>query len=62
MQGIVEVRFRIGIDGVVAAVEVVRSSGHALLDQDSTDTVRRAAPYPPIPGWIRIPLAYRLDP
>jgi protein TonB len=61
MQGTVEVRFRIGPDGSVDAVEIVRSSGHALLDQASTDTVRRAGPYPLVPGWIRVPLAYRLD-
>jgi protein TonB len=61
MQGTVEVRFRIGHDGSVAAVEIARSSGHTLLDQASTDTVRRAGPYPLVPGWIRIPLAYRLD-
>jgi protein TonB len=61
MQGIVEVRFRIGPEGSVEAVEIVRSSGHALLDQASIDTVRRAGPYPRVAGWIRIPLAYRLD-
>jgi TonB family protein len=61
MQGIVEVRFQIGPDGSVEAVEIVRSSGHALLDQVSTDTVRRAGPYPRVEGWIRIPLTYRLD-
>jgi protein TonB len=62
LQGVVEVRFRIGPDGAVSAVEIVRSSGHVLLDQESADTVRRAAPYPLIPGWIRIPLAYHLAP
>ena len=61
LQGTVEVRFRIGPDGAVAAVEVARSSGHALLDQDSAETVRRAAPYPTFPGWIRFPLVYRLE-
>jgi protein TonB len=61
LQGTAEIRFRIGPDGSVATVEVVRSSGHALLDDVSAETVRRAAPFPLIPGWIRIPLAYRLD-
>ena len=61
MQGVVEVRFRIGAEGSVEAVEIVRSSGHALLDRVSTDTVRRAGPYPRVAGWIRIPLTYRLD-
>jgi len=61
LQGTAEIRFRIGPDGSVATVEVVRSSGHALLDHESAETVRRAAPFPLLPGWIRIPLAYRLD-
>ncbi len=61
MEGIVEVRFRIALDGSVDAVEIARSSGHSLLDQVSTDMVRRAGPYPHVAGWIRIPLTYRLD-
>jgi TonB family protein len=61
IQGTVEVRFRIAGDGSVEAVEVVRSSGHRLLDEISTQTVRRAGPYPVLAGWIRIPLSYRLD-
>jgi TonB family protein len=61
IQGTVEVRFRIAGDGSVEAVEVVRSSGHRLLDETSAQTVRRAGPYPVLAGWIRIPLSYRLD-
>jgi TonB family protein len=61
IQGTVEVRFRIAGDGSAEAVEVVRSSGHPLLDEISTQTVRRAGPYPVLAGWIRIPLSYRLD-
>jgi protein TonB len=61
MQGTVELRFRIAGDGSVEAIEVVRSSGHRLLDEASAQTVRRAGPYPVLAGWIRIPLSYRLD-
>ncbi len=61
MQGTTDVRFRIGPDGVVAAVEIARSSGHALLDEASADAVRRAGPYP-ASGWIRITLTYRVAP
>jgi len=60
MQGTVEVRFRIGPDGSADAVEIVRSSGHPVLDEASLQTVRRAGPYPVVPGRIRIPLSYRL--
>lgn len=61
MQGTVELRFRIAGDGSVDAIEIMRSSGHRLLDEVSAQTVRRAAPYPVLAGWIRIPLSYRLD-
>lgn len=61
IEGTVELRFRIAGDGSVEAVEVVRSSGHRLLDETSTQTVRRAGPFPVLAGWIRIPLSYRLD-
>ena len=60
-EGTVELRFRIAPDGLVEAVEIVRSSGHELLDESATQTIRRAVPYPKFAGWIRVPLAYRLE-
>lgn len=35
--------------GEIAAIEVLRSSGHALLDQAAQETLRRAAPFAPFP-------------
>jgi protein TonB len=61
IQGSVELRFRIAADGSVETLEVLRSSGFPLLDEASQQTVRRAAPYPLIRGWVRLPLSYRLD-
>ena len=61
VQGTVELRFRIAADGSVEAMEILRSSGFPILDQASQQTIRRAAPYPPVRGWIRLPLSYRLD-
>ncbi|MGD0265152.1 MAG: energy transducer TonB [Candidatus Methylomirabilota bacterium] len=61
VQGTVELRFRIAADGSVDAVEIVRSSGSGILDEASQETIRRAGPYPLVRGWIRLPLAYRLD-
>jgi TonB family protein len=61
IQGTVELRFRIAADGSVEAVEVLRSSGSGILDEASQQTIRRAGPYPLVRGWIRLPLAYRLD-
>jgi protein TonB len=60
-QGTVDLRFRIAADGSVEAFEILRSSGFRILDEASEQTIRRAAPYPPVSGWIRLPLAYRLD-
>jgi len=60
-EGTVELRFRIAPDGSVQAVEIVHSSGHAILDESAILTIRRAAPYPVLTGWIQIPLAYRLE-
>ncbi len=62
IQGTVELRFRIAADGSVEILEVLRSSGFPLLDEASQQTVRRAAPYPLIRGWVRLPVSYRLDP
>ncbi len=61
IQGTVELRFRIADDGSVEAVEILRSSGFGILDEASQQTIRRAAPYPLVRGWIRLPLSYRLD-
>jgi protein TonB len=61
LEGTVDLRFRITPAGWVETVEIVHSSGHAILDESALQTVRRAAPYPVIAGWIRLPLAYRLD-
>jgi protein TonB len=60
VQGSVTVRFRVRPDGHVEAVEVARSSGSRELDEASLETIRRAAPYPPLKGWVQVPLAYTL--
>nr|WP_284701402.1 energy transducer TonB [Rhodoplanes tepidamans] len=49
LQGTVQVRFEVDRDGTVLDVRVVSSSGHAALDSAAMDTIRRAAPLPPIP-------------
>jgi TonB family protein len=41
-------------------VTVVKSSGFPVLDQASVETIKRAAPFPPIRGTIRVPISYRL--
>jgi len=60
MEGTTEVEFQVAKDGSVKEVMVVRSSGFPILDHASTETIRRAAPLPVIPGTIRIAISYRL--
>lgn len=61
LQGRVELRFRIAADGSAESVEILRSSGHAILDDAAITAVRRAGPYPSYGGPIRYPFTYRLD-
>lgn len=60
MEGTAEVQFRIAGDGSIEDVTVVKSSGFALLDRASIETIKRAAPLPAVIGTIRIPISYRL--
>lgn len=51
-EGRAGVRLSIQRSGALGHAQVVRSSGSALLDQAALDTVRRAAPFPPLPAEI----------
>ncbi|MFH0919652.1 MAG: energy transducer TonB [Fibrobacterota bacterium] len=62
-QGEVKVSFFVHCDGRVDNITVMESSGHALLDQNAMEAVKRAAPYAPSPKKIeiRLPIKYRLE-
>lgn len=45
-QGKVVLKFVVTEDGTVENLEVVQSSGHAVLDEAAMDTIRRASPLP----------------
>jgi TonB family protein len=60
IQGVVHVRFRVREGGTVDDVQVVRSSGSAILDSASVKTVYRASPMPHVKGWVEVPMAYVL--
>ena len=47
--GVAEVVFTIDREGKVVASRIVRSSGHAALDQETIATVKRAQPFPAPP-------------
>lgn len=66
-QGSVTVRFVLARDGSVGGLEVMQSSGIQRLDQAALKTVRRAAPFDPLPEALRrdewaieVPLVFRL--
>ncbi len=60
VEGVVLVRFRVLPSGAVDEVDVVKSSGAAILDEASVKTVRRAGPMPYVNGWIEVPMVYEL--
>ncbi len=60
IQGVVNLRFTLTPSGAVEKVEIVQSSGYAVLDDASIRTVYRAAPLPYLAGWITVPIAYVL--
>lgn len=49
-RGEVQVRFVVAASGSVSGIEIIASSGHTVLDQEAIATVKRAAPFPPIPA------------
>ncbi len=51
-QGVAYVRFAVARDGRVSAPRIERSSGFALLDQETLDTVQRASPVPAPPADV----------
>lgn len=63
--GEVHVAFTIAANGGVSGIRIVRSSGHAILDEAALQAVHRAAPFPAIPSaagrssWgFTVPLAF----
>lgn len=60
IEGEVRLRFRISPTGEVESVEILKSSGYALLDSASIRTIYRAAPLPYVDGWLEVPLAFVL--
>ncbi len=54
MEGTTHAVFSLSRDGGLIGVSVTGSSGHKLLDQEGSDAVKRAAPFPPFPDSITV--------
>lgn len=52
-EGIATVRLKIGVDGKIAGVEISRSSGHEILDEQASIMVSRAVPFLQIPAGLK---------
>jgi len=55
IQGDLQIDFVIGRSGKVEGIELVRGSGHKILDDEAIRSIRKAAPFDPIPAEYRIP-------
>ena len=53
LQGKLWLEFTIGGSGQLERLRVIRSSGSELLDQEAVRAIKAAAPFPPIPTWIK---------
>jgi protein TonB len=66
-QGEVVLSFRIGVDGTVSHIQIMRGSGHAILDQAALDSMRNIERIEFAPGMVlrhrlelRMPVIYHL--
>ncbi|MBL7684758.1 MAG: energy transducer TonB [Deltaproteobacteria bacterium] len=61
IEGVVTLRFQVSENGTVENLQLIKSSGSSLLDQEALSTVRRAVPFPYYPNAITIPLRFNLE-
>ncbi len=67
LEGRVVLRVVIGDDGSLLDLAIAKSSGHAVLDQDALEVLRRAAPLTLLRPLgksqvvVKVPISYRLD-
>lgn len=53
LEGKLSLEFTIGSNGQLERARVVRSSGSQLLDDEALRAIKAAAPFPPIPTWVK---------
>jgi len=57
LQGRLALEFTINGGGQLEGLRLIRTSGSQLLDEEALRAIKAAAPFPPIPAWIKpIPL------
>jgi protein TonB len=60
LEGVARVQFEIGAEGRADRIELVRSSGHALLDRAAREGVLAAGVLPRVYGRIEVPVHFAL--
>jgi protein TonB len=68
MEGVVRLRFTLAATGALSrSVQIVKPSGFSVLDEQASQCVLAAAPFPPFPPELRrdsliveVPIVYRL--
>lgn len=53
LQGRLSLEFAVNANGQLEQLRITRSSGSQLLDDEALRAIRAAAPFPPIPSWIK---------
>lgn len=53
LQGRLSLEFAVGANGQLEQLRITRSSGSQLLDDEALRAIKAAAPFPPIPSWIK---------
>ncbi|HUF42314.1 MAG TPA: energy transducer TonB [Verrucomicrobiae bacterium] len=53
LQGRLSLEFAIATDGQLERLRILRSSGSQVLDDEAVRAIKAAAPFPPIPPWIK---------
>jgi TonB family protein len=53
LQGRLSLEFAIAANGQLERLRILRSSGSQVLDDEALRAIKAAAPFPPIPPWIK---------
>jgi len=58
LRGTALLRFQVGAEGYPSVMQLMTSTGHALLDAKIEEMLHLAEPYPFVPGWIVVPITF----